>query len=94
MKTSPFDEIADERAKQVAAFGTADDALSLGEWAALISHYATRHVAGDLRGINVAKFREDMVKVGALAVAAVDAIDRKAASREPPGFQTAQQGVR
>lgn len=71
-------EIKAERAAQLAKWGHAnDDAHSLGEWAALVSHYATRHIAGDLRAIDVEAFRADMVKVGALALACIEAIDWK-----------------
>lgn len=73
----PIKEIADERAAQIVKWGAADDAWSLGEWAGLIAHYATRQTAGDLHAIDAAKVRADMVKVGALAVACIEAIDRK-----------------
>lgn len=71
-------EIKNERAAQLAKWGIAtDDKWSAGEWAALVAHYASRHVVGDLRAINLALFRADMVKVGALALACIEAIDRK-----------------
>lgn len=67
-----------ERTAQEAKWGDAnDDKWSLGEWAALISHYATRQTVGDLRSVDSDKFRADMVKVGALAMAAIAAIERK-----------------
>jgi len=72
-------EIQAERDAQHAKWGTtADDKWSLGEWAALVSHYATRHAVGELHAIDAAAFRADMVKVGALALACIEAIDRKA----------------
>lgn len=55
-----------------------DARWSPAEWAALISHYATRHVVGDLGAIDKAAFRSDVVKVGALALACIEAIDRGA----------------
>lgn len=55
-----------------------DDKWSLGEWAALVSSYATRHAVGDLHAIDASAVRADMVKVGALALACIEAIDRKA----------------
>ena len=71
-------EIQVERDAQKTRWGTAeDDAWSLGEWAALVSHYATRHVVNDLRHVELSAFRADMVKVGALALACIEAIDRK-----------------
>lgn len=71
-------EIQAEREAQKTKWSSAkDDQWTPGEWAALVSHYATRTVFSDLRGINLEAFRADMVKVGALALAAVEAIDRK-----------------
>jgi hypothetical protein len=68
-----------ERIAQEAKFGYAnDDKWSYGEWASLISHYATRQTVGDLHAVDPAKFRADMVKVGALAMAAIEAQERKA----------------
>lgn len=68
-----------ERTAQEAKWGDGnDDKWSLGEWAALISHYATRQAVGDMHAIDADKFRADMVKVGALAMAAIQAIERKA----------------
>ncbi len=73
-------EIQNEREAQLEKWGSVkDDAWSPGEWAALVSHYATRHVFNDLHKIDLAAFRADMVKVGALAVACIEALDRKAA---------------
>lgn len=73
-------EIQAERTAQQQRFAPADDAQwSPGEWASLISHYATRHVVGDLHAIDLAEFRSDMVKVGALAAAAIQAIDGRVA---------------
>jgi len=67
-----------ERTAQEAKWGDAnDDKWSPGEWAALVSHYATRQTVGDLHSIDLDKFRADMVKVGALAMAAISAIERK-----------------
>lgn len=67
-----------ERTAQEARWGSENDAKwSPGEWAALISHYATRQTVGDLHGIDIAKFRADLVKVGALAMAAIQALEAK-----------------
>lgn len=69
-----------ERTAQQAKWGDASDAQwSPGEWSALISHYATRQTVGDLHAIDPAKFRADMVKVGALAMAAIQALEMKGA---------------
>ena len=67
-----------ERNAQLAKFGHVnDDKWSPGEWAALVSHYAGRQCVGDLHAVDLAKFRADMVKAGALALACIEAIDRK-----------------
>lgn len=72
-----------ERMAQIKRFGDTDGAndskWSHGEWAAIISHYATRQTVGDLHAIDAAKFRADMVKVGALAMAAIQAVEMKEA---------------
>ena len=66
-----------ERAAQEVKWGDRnDDQWSPGEWAALISHYATRQTVGDLHAVDAAKFRADLVKVGALAMAAIQAAER------------------
>ena len=71
-------EIQAERDAQLARWDhAADDVWSIGEWAALVCHFATRHVVGDLPYIELKTFRADMVKVGALALACIEAIDRK-----------------
>jgi len=71
-------EIQAERDAQLARWDhAADDTWSIGEWAALVSHYATRNVINDLRHIELKAFRADMVKVGAIALACIEAIDRK-----------------
>jgi hypothetical protein len=72
-------EIEYARAAQLSKWGSADDdKWTPGEWAALVAHYATRRAVGNLHSIDVAAFRADMVKVGALALACIEAIDRKA----------------
>ena len=71
-------DVSRERQQQALRWGMAnDDEWSLGEWAALVSHYATRSAVGNLRIIDRTRFRSDMVKAGALAVACVEALDRK-----------------
>lgn len=69
-----------ERTAQQAKWGAENDAKwSAGEWAALISHYATRQAVGDLHAVDLDKFRADLVKVGALAMAAIQALEAKGA---------------
>ena len=73
-------EIQAERNAQRAKFGDAnDDKWTPAEWSALLAHYATRRTVGDLSAIDMAAFRADVVKVGALALACVETIDRKGA---------------
>lgn len=73
-------DIQAERDAQRAKWGNAsDDKWNFCEWAALVTHYATRQAVGDLHVIDSAAVRADMVKVGALALACIEAIDRKGA---------------
>jgi hypothetical protein len=76
---SIYMEITSERASQLSKYDAVADAQwTAGEWAALLAHYATRRIAGDRDAIRPdARFRADMVKVAALAVACIEAIDRK-----------------
>jgi hypothetical protein len=72
-------EIQVEREAQKARWSAENDqAWTPGEWAALVSHYATRSVSGNLRDIDVLAFRADMVKAAALALGCIEALDRKA----------------
>jgi hypothetical protein len=73
-----INEISQERKAQLDKWGASDDdKWTAGEWAALISHYATRHCVGNLDKIDLKDLRADFVKVGALVLAAIEAIDRK-----------------
>jgi hypothetical protein len=75
---SAYDEIQAERAHQEQKWGTAfDDRNTPYNWAAYIGQYATRNLIGDPTQVSADKFRADMVKVAALAVAAIEAHDRK-----------------
>lgn len=72
-----YDEIKAERDHQNQKWGTAfDDKNTPYNWAAFIAQYATRNLIGDPTAVSTEKFRADMVKVAALAVAAIEAIDR------------------
>lgn len=90
-------EIQAERAAQLDRWDhAADDTWSIGEWAALVSHFATRHVVGDLPMVDLRTIRADMVKVGAVALACIEAIDRKLRiANESPDSRTrpSRQGV-
>lgn len=76
-----YAEIQGERAYQEGKWGTANDDLNTPfNWAAYIAQDATRNLIGaPANATDLAKFRTDMVKVAALAVAAVETLDRKAA---------------
>jgi hypothetical protein len=77
--SSPTAEILAERKAQLARWPLAgDQQWTRAEWSALIARYATRSVAGDLRKIDVVAFRSDLVKTGALVLAALDALDGSA----------------
>lgn len=75
-----YDEIRAERANQEQKWGTAfDDKNTPFNWSAYIGHYANRNLIGDPAQVSAEKHRADMVKVAALAVAAIEAYDRKGA---------------
>lgn len=71
-------EIQAERDAQLVNWGRADDdGWTMAEWSALMCHYASRNAVGDLKAMSPAVFRRDVVKIGALAIACLEAIDRK-----------------
>lgn len=75
---SILDEVRQERALQDRLFGGADhdDRHMPNEWIAIL----TRHLglaAGDAADIDPARFRRQMVRIAALGVAAVEAMDRR-----------------
>jgi len=83
--------IIEERDNQGAKYGvTTDDGHDLFDWVQLIVKHATR--ALDVSRITTPPlqrggiFRFQMVRVAALAVAAIEAIDRKTARQGPGGF--------
>jgi hypothetical protein len=73
-----LNEVDAERNTQDAKWGTAfDDRNTPYNWAAYIGQYSTRHLIGDPTKVSETEFRADMVKVAALAVAAIESIDRR-----------------
>jgi hypothetical protein len=73
-----FSEVDAERQHQESKWGNAfDDRNTPYNWSAYIGQYSTRHLIGDPTKVSEAEFRADMVKVAALAVAAVESIDRR-----------------
>lgn len=54
-----------------------DDRLTLEQWVCLLTHYASRNFVGNFDDITAQDARRDFIKVAAVAVAAVQAIDRK-----------------
>lgn len=79
MREKIFQEIETERDTQNTKWGVEfDDKNTPYNWAAYIAQYATRNLIGDPRAVSEAVFRDDMVKVAALAVAAIESIDRRA----------------
>ena len=88
MKESILDEIKKERDYQDNKWGTTfDDNNSPHDFAVYITKYATRNMGGTLgqktfiSDEEYAQIRTDMIKVAAIAAAAVEAIDRKVARR-------------
>lgn len=73
-----LNEVAVERAYQNQRWGTAiDDVNTPFHWNAYINQYASRNLIGNPNSFtDLEAFRVDMLKVAALAVAAIEAIDR------------------
>lgn len=71
-------EVHTEREYQTEKWGTDNDAFNTPfHWNAYINQYASRHLIGTpLDETDPVLFRVDMIKVAALAVAAVEALDR------------------
>lgn len=91
MTKTIWDEILEEREYQTKKWGVeADDTLNTPwMWAAYIGQYATKWMAGTflpLKGSVVDHFRECMIKVASLAVAAVESIDRQRAADKGKTF--------
>ena len=73
-----LDEIRQERVKQTARWGGADEDAknnSPSDFVLYITSYATRWFKGGLPPHNTSEYRENMVKVATLALAAVEAYD-------------------
>jgi hypothetical protein len=76
-----FDEIRAERTHQVEKWGTkADDEINTpADWVSYIAHYGTTWFSGGFRPYSadtISAFRQSMIKVAALAVAAAAWSDR------------------
>jgi len=71
-----FEEIKEEREYQrtIGWNTSSDDKNTTLEWAGFICNYATRSICGATA--HLADFRTSMVKVAALAIAAIEAYDR------------------
>lgn len=70
--------IVAERQYQEAKWGNDfDDTNTNSQWANYISHYANRNLIGVKADQSDEAFRESMVKVATLAVAAIQALDRR-----------------
>lgn len=71
-------EVAKERAYQTQKWGnTFDDGNSQQDWAAFIMHYTAVGITSRLGAAAGRPFRQAMIKVAALAIAAVEAEDRR-----------------
>lgn len=75
-----YDEIQKERAYQDSRFGTEfDDKNTANDWASYIARYASNASFSNSYG----EWRKQMIKVAAIAVAAVEAFDRNGGSLPP-----------
>lgn len=78
MRDKIFKQIEAERKHQDSKWGAEfDDRNTPYNWAAYIAQYSTRNLIGDPRVASEVLFRADMVKVAALAVAAIESINRR-----------------
>lgn len=75
-----YGEITTERMAQDAlGYGPEhDDHHTSFEWVALIARHAGLGIEEGARGVDAVRFRRQMVRVAALAVAAVESLDRQA----------------
>lgn len=77
-----YDEIDEEREYQLVKHGTArDDTHTLVEWIGYVTHQVGKCYTG-VYGQYLSVFRKHMVRTAALAVAAIEAIDRKKGQSE------------
>lgn len=86
-----YDEIMAEREYQTQKWGTYndDETNTPWMWASYIAQYATRWMAGTFT-INkdmTTAFRTSMIKVAAIAVAAVESIDRQRTEKGQPFYE-------
>lgn len=76
---SVIDEITAERERQREQWGDAfDDDNAPHDWAAFIMHYTAIGITARLGAARGRPFREAMLKVATLAIAAIEAHDRRA----------------
>lgn len=80
---SALNEVADERARQDAQWGgpAHDDGHGPSDWRGLLGEHVGRLVV--VHGQASADYRERLVKIAAIAVAAVEAHDRAGGRMEP-----------
>ena len=88
-----FNEILEELKYQDAKWGhEVDDTKNKPtDWVTYICHYAARwfdNTFPPYRPITVDDFREDMIKTAALAISAVESLDRQRKEKGKPFYQT------
>lgn len=96
MNISLMNEIAQERAYQIAKWGTlADDEQNTpNDFVSYIGSYSTRWFPGGFTPYSpetVDEFRKSMVKTATLAIAAIESVDRQ---REEAGHAFYEAGMR
>jgi hypothetical protein len=90
-----YDEIRAEREYQTNKWGVeADDTANTpNDWVAYIAHHASRWFKGGflpVKGGSVDDFRTQMIKTAALAVAAVESLDRQRAANGTAFYESAE----
>jgi len=94
-RSAIFAEVEAERARQDVRWGTdVDDARNTpNDWVAYIAHHSTRWFKGGFTPYQpqvVDTFRAQMVKVAALAVAAIESLDRQRTGYGSASFESAE----
>lgn len=87
-----FAEIAAERDYQDNKWGTdKDDTLNEpNDWVAFIAHHSTRWFTGGFapyKSSAVNTFRKQMIKVAAIALAAIESLDRQRATKSQAFYE-------
>ena len=82
-----LDEIRQERARQDEKYGGPDhdDSHHPGDWCLILTKYLGRAAAETIDAVPDAAFRDNMMKIAAVAIAATQSLDRtQSVTMSPP----------